>query len=114
MRYMISGAVCAALFALAALPAQAEPATHATLMRGKAIAQANCGKCHAIGPTGASPNPKSPPFRTLSHKYPLSDLEEALAEGIVVGHEGAEMPHFRLSTGQIEALLAYLGSIQSH
>ena len=55
MRYMISGAVCAALFALAALPAQAEPATHATLMRGKAIAQANCGKCHAIGPTGASP-----------------------------------------------------------
>ena len=114
MRYMISGAVCAALFALAAMPAQAEPATHATLMRGKAIAQANCGKCHAIGPTGASPNPKSPPFRTLSHKYPLSDLEEALAEGIVVGHEGAEMPQFRLSTGQIEALLAYLGSIQSH
>ena len=114
MRYMISGAVCAALFALAALPAQAEPATHATLMRGKAIAQANCGKCHAIGPTGASPNPKSPPFRTLSHKYPLSDLEEALAEGIVVGHEGAEMPQFRLSTSQIEALLAYLGSIQSH
>lgn len=114
MRYMISGAVCAALFALAALPAQAEPATHATLMRGKAIAQANCGKCHAIGPTGASPNPKSPPFRTLSHKYPLSDLEEALAEGIVVGHEGAEMPQFRLSTGQIEALLVYLGSIQSH
>ena len=114
MRYMISGAVCAALFALAALPAQAEPATHATLMRGKAIAQANCGKCHAIGPTGASPNPKSPPVRTLSHKYPLSDLEEALAEGIVVGHEGAEMPQFRLSTGQIEALLAYLGSIQSH
>jgi mono/diheme cytochrome c family protein len=111
---MISGAVCAALFALAALPAQAEPATHATLMRGKAIAQANCGKCHAIGPTGASPNPKSPPFRTLSHKYPLSDLEEALAEGIVVGHEGAEMPQFRLSTSQIEALLAYLGSIQSH
>ena len=112
MRYMISGAVCAALFALAALPAQAEPATHATLMRGKAIAQANCGKCHAIGPTVASPNPKSPPFRTLSHKYPLSDLEEALAEGIVVGHEGAEMPQFQLSTGQIEALLAYLGSIQ--
>jgi mono/diheme cytochrome c family protein len=50
----------------------------------------------------------------LSHKYPLSDLEEALAEGIVVGHEGAEMPQFRLSTSQIEALLAYLGSIQSH
>ncbi len=112
MRYMIAGALCAALFTLAQ-PARAETATPATLMRGKAIAQANCGKCHAIGPTGASPNPKSPPFRTLSHKYPLSDLEEALAEGIVVGHEGAEMPQFRLSTSQIAALLAYLDSIQS-
>ena len=98
--------------AFAALPAQAEPATHATLMRGKAIAQANCGKCHAIGPTGASPNPKSPPFRTLSHKYPLSDLEEALAEGIVVGHEGVEMPAFQLSAARIEALLAYLRTVQ--
>ena len=117
MRYMIPGALFSGVFgavllACAVLPAQAASAAPATLMRGKAIAQANCGKCHAIGPSGASPNPKSPPFRTLSHKYPLSDLEEALAEGIVVGHEGAEMPPFQLSTGQIEALLAYLGSIQ--
>ena len=59
-----------------------------------------------------SANPKSPPFRLLARKYPLSNLEEALAEGIVVGHEGLEMPQFRLSPAQIEALLAYLRSIQ--
>ena len=113
MRKPCAWALGAALIALAATPpATAETASPAMLLRGKAIAQANCGRCHAIGPTGASPNPKSPPFRTLSHKYPLTDLEEALAEGIVVGHEGAEMPQFRLSTGQIAALLAYLGSIQ--
>jgi mono/diheme cytochrome c family protein len=80
--------------------------------RGETIARVNCGGCHAIGVRGASPNPKSPPFRTLSRKYPLDYLEEALAEGIVVGHEGLEMPPFRFSTPRIEALLAYLRTIQ--
>jgi cytochrome c len=113
MRYPLPSALVAALFVLnLAPPGHAETAAPAVLARGKAIAQANCAKCHAVGPTGASPNPKSPPFRTLSRNYPLADLEEALAEGIVVGHEGAEMPQFRLSTSQIAALLAYLGTIQ--
>ena len=88
-------------------------ATETTLAkRGEAIARINCGGCHAIGVRGASPNPKSPPFRTLSRKYPLDNLEEALAEGIVVGHEGVEMPAFQLSAARIEALLAYLRTIQ--
>jgi cytochrome c len=94
----------------AALPAAA--AAPGVLARGKAIAAKNCGACHAIGPTGASPNPNSPPFRGLARKYPLSNLEEALGEGIVVGHEGLDMPPFQFSPKQIEALLAYLGSIQ--
>ncbi|MBG0808675.1 cytochrome c [Methylosinus sp. H3A] len=80
--------------------------------RGRAIANANCSRCHAIGARGKSPNPASPPFRTLAKKYPLDNLEEALAEGIVVGHGGLDMPRFEFSPGQIEALLAYLTSIQ--
>jgi mono/diheme cytochrome c family protein len=80
--------------------------------RGRAIAQANCSRCHAIGVEGGSPNPAAPPFRALTRKYPLQNLEEALAEGIVVGHEGTQMPRFRFSPTQIDALLAYLGSIQ--
>ena len=83
----------------------------ALLKRGRRIALENCGRCHAIGVRGESPNPGSPPFRSLSRKYPLSNLEEALAEGIVVGHEGVAMPQFRLSAAQIEALLGYLASI---
>jgi mono/diheme cytochrome c family protein len=82
------------------------------LKRGRAIAQQNCGRCHSVVARGESANPKSPPFRYLARKYPLNNLEEALAEGIVVGHEGVEMPQFRLSAAQIEALLAYLNSIQ--
>ncbi|GLI94656.1 c-type cytochrome [Methylocystis echinoides] len=102
-----------ALLALLLLGAgAAQAASPETLRRGAAIARANCSTCHAIGRTGASPNPKSPPFRELSRRYPLSNLEEALGEGIVVGHEGVEMPQFRLDTAQVEALLAYLGSIQ--
>ncbi len=88
------------------------PASAGTLARGKAIAAKNCGGCHAIGRTGASPNPKSPPFRYLARKYPLANLEEALGEGIIVGHEGLDMPPFQFDPRQIEALLAYLGSIQ--
>ena len=85
----------------------------ALIDQGRAIAEANCSRCHAIGKSGESPNPKSPPFRTLAKKYPLTDLEEALAEGIVVGHQGVEMPAFTLTPPQIEALLAYLGSVQT-
>lgn len=104
----LSAALAAVCLALVA-PAQAGDAR---VERGRAIAKANCGRCHAIGRTGESPNPKSPPFRTIGKKYPISDLQEALAEGILVGHQGVEMPRFELSPPQIDALLAYLGSVQ--
>jgi len=80
---------------------------------GRESADAFCGRCHAIGTHWKSPNPKSSPFRLLGKKYPLSSLEEALAQGIVVGHEGEEMPPFVFSAQQIEALLAYLASVQT-
>jgi cytochrome c len=90
----------------------AQSADRTLLQRGRIIAKTNCARCHAIGTSGASANPKAPPFRHIARKYPLANLEEALAEGIVVGHEGPEMPRFALTTEQIEALLAYLTSIQ--
>lgn len=108
---MIRFAIAVALGFVAASGVEAQ-ADAALVKRGRGIVQQNCGRCHAIGLTGESPNPKSPPFRHLARKYPLANLEEALGEGIVVGHEGSEMPQFKLSTAQIEALLAYLNSIQ--
>jgi mono/diheme cytochrome c family protein len=80
--------------------------------RGLKIAQRNCAPCHALGRTGDSPNPKSPPFRTLAQRYPLNELEESMGEGIMVGHEGPEMPIFEFRPDQIEDFIAYLGSIQ--
>jgi len=80
--------------------------------RGLKIAQRNCALCHAVGRTGDSLNPKSPPFRTLAQRYPLSELEETMGEGMMVGHEGPEMPMFEFKPDQIEDFIAYLGSIQ--
>jgi cytochrome c len=97
------------VLASCATPAHADDAPIAA---GRVIAAQNCSRCHAIGSDDSSANPKSPPFRTLSQKYPLSYLEEALGEGIVVGHEGPEMPNFRFDAAQIEALIAFIGSIQ--
>jgi len=93
----------------------AEPAyaDAALIARGYALAMNLCSRCHAIGKTGESTNPKSPPFRYLSRSYRLSALEEALAEGIIVGHEGLEMPQFQFSPVMIDALLAYMTSVQA-
>ena len=77
---------------------------------GKLIAETRCSTCHAIGPTGSSPHRDAKPFRQLSENYPVRNLEEALAEGIVVGHP--DMPMFVLSPYEIDALITYLESIQ--
>ena len=78
---------------------------------GRAMAQKLCARCHAIGPIGDSPLADAPPFRTFSSKYPIDSLAEAFAEGIVVGHP--DMPEFKFEPDEIDALLAYLDSIQS-
>jgi cytochrome c len=83
------------------------------ISRGRAIAGENCARCHAIGRHGESPNPKAPPFRLLHRRFPLEQIEEALAEGIMVGHNGPEMPQFVLAPGQINDLIAYLHTISS-
>jgi cytochrome c len=78
--------------------------------RGRVLAQANCAKCHAIGPAGESPLGIAPPFRTLHTRYPVESLEEALVEGIVTGHPS--MPEFRLDVGQARDLIAYLKALE--
>lgn len=78
--------------------------------RGHDIAQNKCAKCHAINLDGVSPISQAPPFRTFSRKWPIESLEEALAEGIQVGH--GPMPEFVFEPGQIADLTAYLRTIQ--
>ena len=47
---------------------------------------------------------------TLSKKYPIDSLAEALAEGLSVGHP--DMPEVTFQPYDVSAILAYLKSIQ--
>lgn len=35
------------------------------IAEGKALAELNCSRCHALGSTGNSPFKEAPPFRTI-------------------------------------------------
>jgi cytochrome c len=78
---------------------------------GRQIAEKNCQSCHAIGREGPSSNAVALPLRELSQHYPIDNLAEAFAEGILVGH--STMPQFEFEPQQVEALLTYIQSIQT-
>lgn len=97
---------------VAASPASAPSTTDSPrLAAGRLLAERHCASCHGIGLTDASAHPEAPTLRTLSRNYPVSALEEALAEGIMVGHP--DMPEFRFMADDVEDLIAYLESIQA-
>lgn len=77
---------------------------------GRAIAKRDCGGCHAVDHQGDSPLAGAPRFRDLHRRYPVEQLGEALAEGIVVGH--GPMPVWVFGPQEVEALTAYLKSLE--
>lgn len=104
--------------ALAACATGDMPATAASdrapenvrIQRGRHLAMTNCSSCHAIGTWGESRHPLAPPFRYLSRNYRVNELEEAFAEGVLVGHP--DMPQFTLTPDDTDALLSYIQSVQ--
>jgi cytochrome c len=84
--------------------------TGAPARRGEALLTTNCARCHAVGRSGVSPHPEAPPFRTLSRKFKIEGLAEALAEGISTGHP--DMPEFIFEADEVGAIIQYLESIQ--
>ncbi|MCL2714858.1 MAG: cytochrome c [Alphaproteobacteria bacterium] len=93
------------------MPACLTPAlANDAVQRGQALAEANCGRCHAIDRTSDSPIREAPPFRNLHQRYAVETLGEALAEGIYTGH--AEMPAFELTPDQIHDFLVFLKTLE--
>ena len=90
----------------------AAPEAQADAARGEAIVSANCSPCHLIAGQGESPVADAPAFSTLSERYPVEYLAEALAEGIMVGHETVEMPTFVFEPDDVAAIIAYLNTVQ--
>ena len=95
------------LMSAGAAPAQDKRAQEG---RGEGLLTTNCSRCHAVGRTGNSTHPEAPAFRTLGQRYPIEVLAEALAEGLSSGHP--DMPEFRFEIDDVDAILAYLESIQ--
>ena len=86
---------------MTALPAAAQ-----STIAGEALAEKLCARCHAIRTGEKSKHGLAPAFPLIANRYSVWGLQEALAEGIVVGH--ADMPKFVLSPNEINDLLAFM------
>lgn len=89
----------------------AEEATPEQIDAGRRIVELQCISCHAVRSSDMSRDLTAPPLRTLAERYPVTGLQEAFAQGVLVGHPN--MPDFRFSAAQIAEILAYLQSIQT-
>ena len=90
--------------------ASAEEAYAPAAQRGLVFVRTNCARCHSVDKVSNSPLKIAPPFRTLHLRYPIEDLEEPLAEGIITGHP--TMPEFRLDPGQVGDVISYLKTLE--
>ena len=87
-----------------------EAALADTIADGREVARNLCADCHAIDQNTKSPRPDAPPFNRIEQVYKLPVLEEELIQGIKLGHP--DMPQFQLPPRGVDALLAYMHSVQ--
>jgi hypothetical protein len=78
--------------------------------RAKAMLENLCGRCHAVGKTGKSPNPLAPAFRRFGEKLYDTDMVQRLQDGLTTIHP--DMPTFRFNRHEAAAAVNYLRSIQ--
>ncbi|MEC9344026.1 MAG: cytochrome c [Pseudomonadota bacterium] len=106
--------VAAGLLVLSlAMPAWWSPpavAADSSTERGLRLAETNCARCHAIGTEGESAHPDAPPFRTLSQRFAIDTIDEALLAKATPAH--SDMPQFAITPGQAVAIADYIASVQ--
>ena len=90
-------------------PAPGADAGKASVDRGRQVAQSQCAQCHQVGPTGASPSPMAPPFRTLQVRFNHLQFEKRFAE-VESDHE--MMPGFMLDKADVDDIAAYVETIK--
>lgn len=78
---------------------------------GRRLAEANCARCHAVGPQGRSPNAFAPEFRNLRQTHSQESIEATFAKEGVLEHP--PMPHFAHSPGDGRDILNYIETIQT-
>ncbi len=105
----LSGPSILAGLLMAAVASDMSAASAQDIDEGRRLAERRCAGCHAVGETGASPHASARPFRFIAAKGHVDDLQEALAEGITVGHP--DMPEFEFTPDEIADFLGYLKSL---
>jgi mono/diheme cytochrome c family protein len=86
----------------------------AAIGRGKALAEAQCAQCHAIGATGMSPYPAAPIWREMVQTKDTDELATLFGEGKLIHRDGiASMPEFTLTPQQIGELIAYMKTLRA-
>ena len=78
--------------------------------RGRVLARGMCGGCHATATTGESPHPGAPRFRELDRQLDLDKFTQRLRAGLLGTHR--DMPMFRFTRDDADALVAYLRTLQ--
>jgi mono/diheme cytochrome c family protein len=82
--------------------------------RGQSIAEQTCLRCHTKFEGDPLPDPNvtnAPALASFGQRWPLENLEEALAEGITVLHESVTMPEFSFTPETIADLLSYMETL---
>jgi len=87
---------------------------HGDVSRGQSIAEQTCLRCHTKFAGDPMPDPNvtsAPALASFGQRWPLENLEEALAEGISVSHDSMTMPEFSFTPESIADLLSYMESL---
>lgn len=87
----------------------AERESDARVREGLTLVEINCSPCHAIGSIGASRDPKAPAFRDLQKRHDMLSLRTPITRGIAAPHQ--EMPRFRPTEAELNAIVAYINSL---
>jgi cytochrome c len=98
--------------ALATMACIATPSLAQEIDKGRQLVETYCVECHNAAPEGGpSPLPGAPAFNTLHQRYDVDQLEEALVEGLVTGHD--TMPEFEFDPNQARAIIDYLKGLET-
>ncbi len=98
-----------ALLLLGTATGFAQDRGHSSDPRGRDLAVELCSQCHAVEVTDVGPHPAAPPFRNLDRRFDLDTFVDRLRDGLIGGHP--DMPTFRFSRDDAQALTRYLKSI---
>lgn len=100
------GAAALGASGCASLEQWASGADLSSIGRGRAYAERECARCHAITGIGESPNPAAPNFGSIRLRYVGPALERELEAIANVGHYA--MPPLRTEPADRRDLIAYI------